>query len=116
MSTAEQPLRAWLDEIGRAEWESPADIEAHYRSASFVHDRRVVFDIKGKDFRLIVSVPIEAIKFRMEQESLTVADMKPYIGPPNRVYEVLSRKRGLSLGVIKRLHAGLGITADALIG
>ncbi|MDR1425114.1 MAG: transcriptional regulator, partial [Azoarcus sp.] len=39
--------------------------------------------------------PIEAIKFRMDQQGLSVADMKPYIGPPNRVYEVLSGKRGL---------------------
>lgn len=59
--------------------------------------------------------PVEAIKFRMEQAGLTVADMKPYIGPPNRVYEVLSRRRGLSLGMIRRLHSGLGIPADALI-
>lgn len=60
--------------------------------------------------------PIEAIKFRMEQEGLTVADLKPYIGPPHRVYEVLSRKRPLSLAMIRRLHAGLGISAESLIG
>lgn len=60
--------------------------------------------------------PVEAIKFRMEQQGLTVADMKPYIGPPHRVYEVLSRKRGLSLAMIRRLHVGLGIPAEALIG
>ena len=60
--------------------------------------------------------PIEAIKFRMEQQGLTVADMKAYIGPPNRVYEVLSRKRALSLSMIRRLHSGLGIPAETLIG
>ncbi|WP_418647822.1 helix-turn-helix domain-containing protein [Thauera butanivorans] len=59
--------------------------------------------------------PIEAIKFRMEQAGMSVADLKPYIGPPNRVYEVLSRRRGLSLAMIRRLHDGLGISADALI-
>lgn len=59
--------------------------------------------------------PIEAIKFRMEQQGLTVADLKPYIGPPNRVYEVLARKRRLSLAMIRRLHAGLGIPAETLI-
>jgi HTH-type transcriptional regulator/antitoxin HigA len=59
--------------------------------------------------------PIEAIKFRMEQQGLTIADMAPYIGPPNRVYEVLARKRGLSLSMIRRLHAGLGIPAESLI-
>ncbi|MFP4278538.1 MAG: type II toxin-antitoxin system HigA family antitoxin [Halochromatium sp.] len=60
--------------------------------------------------------PIDAIKFRMEQQDLSVADMRPYIGPPHRVYEVLSRKRGLSLAMIRRLHAGLGIPAERLIG
>jgi HTH-type transcriptional regulator/antitoxin HigA len=60
--------------------------------------------------------PIDAIKFRMEQQDLSVADMGPYIGPPHRVYEVLSRKRGLSLAMIRRLHAGLGIPAERLIG
>jgi HTH-type transcriptional regulator/antitoxin HigA len=59
--------------------------------------------------------PIEAIKFRMEQQGLTVADMDPYIGPPHRVYEVLARKRRLSLTMIRRLHAGLGMPADTLI-
>ena len=60
--------------------------------------------------------PIEAIKFRMEQQGLTVADMKPYIGSPHRVYEVLTRKRALSLAMIRRLHRGLGIPAESLIG
>lgn len=60
--------------------------------------------------------PVEAIKFRMEQQGLTVADMKPYIGPPHRVYEVLSRKRALNLSMIRRLHKGLGISAESLIG
>jgi len=60
--------------------------------------------------------PIEAIKFRMEQQGLTVADMRSYIGPPHRVYEVLSRKRALSLAMIRRLHSGLGIPAESLIG
>lgn len=72
-------------------------------------------DFETRRFAVLPPDPIEAIKFRMEQQGLTVADMKPYIGPPNRVYEVLSRKRGLSLSMIKRLHSGLGIPADALI-
>ncbi|MDR1349185.1 MAG: transcriptional regulator [Zoogloeaceae bacterium] len=60
--------------------------------------------------------PVEAIKFRMEQQGLTVADMQPYIGSRNRVYEVLAKKRGLSLAMIRRLHTGLGIPAESLIG
>jgi HTH-type transcriptional regulator/antitoxin HigA len=46
----------------------------------------------------------------------SVADMRPYIGPPNRVYEVLSGKRDLSLEMNRRLHPGLGIPAERLIG
>lgn len=60
--------------------------------------------------------PIDAIKFRMDQQSLTVKDLAPMIGQPNRVYEVLARKRPLSLPMIRKLHQGLGISADVLIG
>lgn len=59
--------------------------------------------------------PIEAIKFRMEQSGLTVKDLVPYIGPLNRVYEVLSYKRSLSLAMIRRLSEGLHIPAEVLI-
>ncbi|EGF10494.1 TPA: type II toxin-antitoxin system HigA family antitoxin [Neisseria bacilliformis] len=59
--------------------------------------------------------PIEAIKFRMEQGGLTVKDMGGIIGRPNRVYEVFSGKRPLSLAMIRRLHSELGISADILI-
>ena len=60
--------------------------------------------------------PIEAIRFRMDQAGLTVADMVEYIGPTHRVYEVLARKRPLTLRMIRRLVHGLGIPADVLIG
>ena len=59
--------------------------------------------------------PIEAIKFRMDQSGLSVKDLVPYIGPPNRVYEVLSYKRPLSLNMIRRLSEGLHIPAQVLI-
>jgi len=59
--------------------------------------------------------PIDAIKFRMEQSNLTVKDLVPYIGPLNRVYEVLSYKRSLSLNMIRRLSDGLHIPAEVLI-
>jgi HTH-type transcriptional regulator/antitoxin HigA len=59
--------------------------------------------------------PIEAIKFRMEQANLKPKDLKPMIGELNRVYEVLSRKRRLTLPMIRRLHIGLGIPAQSLI-
>lgn len=54
--TAEQPLKAWYDEARRAQWLTPQDIRDHYASASFVGGNRVVFNIKGNDYRLIVAV------------------------------------------------------------
>ena len=59
--------------------------------------------------------PVEAIKFRMEQSGLSVKDLEPIIGRSNRVYEVLNRKRPLTLPMIRRLHKSLGIPADVLI-
>ena len=59
--------------------------------------------------------PVEAIKFRMEQQGLTRRDLEPLIGTRTRVAEVLNRKRNLSIGMIRRLHARLGIPAEVLI-
>jgi HTH-type transcriptional regulator/antitoxin HigA len=59
--------------------------------------------------------PIEAIKFRMEQSGLGPRDLVPMIGQLNRVYEVLARKRALTLQMIRRLHRDLGIPAESLI-
>ena len=55
------------------------------------------------------------IKFRMEQSGLGIKDLEPMIGRPNRVYEVLNRKRPLTLAMIRRLHRGLGIPAEVLV-
>jgi len=59
--------------------------------------------------------PIDAIEFRMEQAGLTVKDLVPMIGKINRVYEIMSRRRKLTLPMIRRLHRGLGIPAESLI-
>jgi len=59
--------------------------------------------------------PIEAIKFRMEQQGLSRKDLEPLIGTRTRVAEVLNRKRNLSIGMICRLHDRLGISAEVLI-
>lgn len=53
---AEVPLRAWYALASRARWKTPADIKAAYRNASFIADSRVVFNIKGNDYRLVVAV------------------------------------------------------------
>jgi mRNA interferase HigB len=53
---AEQPLKAWFEEARCASWTQPADIKALYRSVSVLKNRRVVFNIKGNDYRLIVAI------------------------------------------------------------
>jgi HTH-type transcriptional regulator / antitoxin HigA len=58
---------------------------------------------------------IDAIKFRMEQSGLTPADLQPVIGRLNRVYEVLSGKRPLTLRMIEGLHVKFGIPAESLL-
>ncbi|MDH1255079.1 transcriptional regulator [Comamonas thiooxydans] len=60
--------------------------------------------------------PIEAIRFRMDQSGMGVRDLVPFIGPLNRVYEVLARKRPLTLHMIRRINKGMGIPAEVLIG
>jgi HTH-type transcriptional regulator/antitoxin HigA len=59
--------------------------------------------------------PVEAIKFRMEQQGLSRKDLEPLIGTRTRVAEVLNRKRNLSVAMIRRLHDRLGISAEVLI-
>ena len=68
-----------------------------------------------KHFPINAADPIEAIKFRMEQQGLTQKDLEPFIGSSGRVSEILSRKRGLSLSMVKRLHEGLNIPYESLL-
>jgi mRNA interferase HigB len=53
---AEQPLLAWLDEARKANWSTPVEIKAQFRNASILKSRRVVFNIKGNDYRLVAAV------------------------------------------------------------
>lgn len=69
-----------------------------------------------KHYPVAAPDPVEAIRFRMEQQGLTPADLQPMIGRLNRVYEVLNGKRPLTLPMMRRLHAQLGIPAEVLIG
>jgi len=68
-----------------------------------------------RHFHFDLPDPVEAIKFRMEQMALAPKDLVPMIGQINRVYEVLNRKRSLTLQMIRRLHQKLGIPAESLI-
>lgn len=71
---------------------------------------------EAKHYSITPPDPIEAIKFRMEQAGLTAKDLEPMIGRSNRVYEVLARRRPLTLAMLRKLHIGLGIPAESLIG
>ncbi len=68
-----------------------------------------------KHFPMDLPDPVEAIKFRMEQMALKPKDLVPMIGGLNRVYEILNRKRPLTLRMVWRLHKELGIPAESLI-
>jgi HTH-type transcriptional regulator / antitoxin HigA len=70
---------------------------------------------EARHYPLELPDPIEAIKFRMEQQGLGAKDLKPMIGGLNRVYEVLNRKRPLSIAMVRRLNLALGISAECLI-
>ena len=70
---------------------------------------------EAKNYPMDPPDPIEAIRFRMKQQGLTRKDLEPMIGPRNRVADVLNRKRGLSIEMIRQLHDQLGISAEVLI-
>ena len=70
---------------------------------------------ENKHHRLDLPDPVEAIKFRMEQQGLTRKDLEGLLGTRTRVAEVLNRRRGLSIAMIRRLHDKLGISAEVLI-
>jgi HTH-type transcriptional regulator/antitoxin HigA len=70
---------------------------------------------ESKHFPMDPPDPIEAIKFRMEQQNLTRKDLEGIVGSRTRIAEVLNRRRGLSINMIRRLHEKLGISTEILI-
>ena len=70
---------------------------------------------EARHYPLDLPDPVAAILYHMEQGGLAPKDLVPYIGARSRVYEVLNRKRPLSLRMIQRLHRELGIPAESLI-
>lgn len=75
----------------------------------------LVQDYESKRFHRWKPDPVEAIKFRMEQQDLTQRDLVPYIGSRSKVSEVLAGKRPLTLAMIRALHSNLGIPAEVLL-
>jgi HTH-type transcriptional regulator/antitoxin HigA len=77
--------------------------------------RRVISAYEAKHWPAESADPIEAIKFRMDQQGLAARDLEPMIGRLNRVYEVLAGRRPLTMAMVWRLHKQLGIPAESLI-
>lgn len=75
----------------------------------------LVEDYEAKHYSISPPDPIEAIKFRMEQQGLTRKDLEPLIGSRGRISEIFSKKRDLSLSMIKKLHHNLHIPYESLI-
>lgn len=72
---------------------------------------------KYEETRFLIEAPdpIEAIRFRMEQQGLEDKDLVAYLGQRSRVTEVLNRQRGLSIAMIRKLHHGLNIPLESLV-
>ncbi|EFD3486247.1 helix-turn-helix domain-containing protein [Escherichia coli] len=108
------------------------DYEAALRAVEPIFDNEPEIDTPEGDFFEVMCLlieeyekkhypieppsPIEAIRFRMEQQGLTVKDLEPAIGKKNRVYEVLNGTRSLTLPMIRRLHNQFGIPLESLVG
>lgn len=70
---------------------------------------------EARNFPMDTPDPVAALRFRMEQQGLTRKDLEPILGPRTRVSEILNRRRGLSIEMIRKAHAQLGIPAEILI-
>lgn len=75
----------------------------------------VIEAYEARHFPIAPPDPIDAIKFHMEQRGMSARELEALIGGRSRVHEILNRKRPLSLAMVRRLHAGLGIAAETLI-
>ena len=114
-----QPIRTEADYEAALKLVAPYfDNEPEPDSDAGAHFEAMVTLIEAyeaKHYPIAPPDPVQAIKFRMEQQGLTPADLVPMIGQRNRVYEVLNGKRKLTMAMVWKLHTGLGIPAESLI-
>ena len=99
---------ARISELMDATWGSPEGDELDVLAT-------LVDAYEREHFPMNLPDPITAIEFRMEQQGLTRKDLEPMIGSRARVSEVMTGKRPLTLGMVRRVRTGLGISADVLI-
>jgi HTH-type transcriptional regulator/antitoxin HigA len=112
-----RPIRTEADyQAALAEIERLFDAQPDTPNGDRLDVLTTLVDVYEADHEPIVAPdPIEAIGYYLESRGLTRRDLEPYIGSRARVSEVLNRKRGLTLEMIRRLHTGLGIPAEVLI-
>ena len=103
-----QAALAYLETLMDAESGTPQEEELELFAVLLDNYEREHFPIGLPD-------PVEAIKFRMEQQGLTRRDLEPFIGSQSKVSEVLNRRRSLSVAMIRALHTGLDIPAEVLL-
>jgi HTH-type transcriptional regulator/antitoxin HigA len=117
MATEVRPIRTKRDyEVALKEVERLWGAKAGTRGGDRLDILATLIDAyEAEHYPMDPPDPIEAIKFRMEQQELTRRDLEEIIGTRTRVSEVLNRKRGLSIAMIRRLHQRLGISAEVLI-
>ncbi|MFN8347807.1 MAG: transcriptional regulator [Spirosomataceae bacterium] len=107
----EQQYNAAMEQI-RKLWDCPPNTsEADLLEVLSI----LVEDFESKHYPVEPLDPIEAIRYRMEEQGLSQRDLIKYFGSKERVSEVLNRKRPLTLRMIKSLYHGLGISADSLL-
>lgn len=110
IKTSEQ-YKAALDAIERLMDSEPETEAAEHLELLTL----LVRDYESRNFFIPLPDPVEAIRFRMEQQGLSQRDLVPYFGSRSKVSEVLSGKRSLTVSMIRDLHEGLGIPAESLI-
>src|SRR5262244_1111668 len=116
MAAEVRPIRTKRDyEAALKEVERLWGAKAGTRDGDRLDVLATLIDVYEAEHYPMAPDPIEAIKFRMEQQGLTRRDLEDIIGTRIRIAEVLNRKRGLSIAMIRRLHERLGISADVLI-
>ena len=103
-----QAVLAYLETLMDAQPGTPQEEELELFAVLLDNYEREHFPIGLPD-------PVEAIKFRMEQQGLARKDLEPFIGSQSKVSEVLNRKRPLSVAMIRALHTGLGIPSEVLL-
>lgn len=107
----EEDYEAALKEIERLWGTEPGTPEGDCFEVLFT----LVEAYEDEHYEILPPDPVEAIKYYLESRGLERRDLEPYIGSSGRVSEVLNRKRPLTLHMIRKLHAGLGIPAEVLI-